>query len=106
MGYRCERCGHEWIPRDFESEPAVCPKCKNPYWNRPRSRAMMTYDDFCKQVERTLRKADGALTWTEIRTAAKLPQKFPNNEWVRRMEKDIGLSRKRDSNGIIKWILS
>ena len=36
MGYRCERCNHEWIPRDFNNEPAVCPKCKSPYWDRPR----------------------------------------------------------------------
>lgn len=33
--YRCERCGHEWTPRG-EEEPRACPKCKNPYWNRPR----------------------------------------------------------------------
>ena len=37
-GWRCERCGHEWIPRE-EAEPRVCPKCKSPYWNRPRQRA-------------------------------------------------------------------
>jgi hypothetical protein len=35
-GYRCERCEHEWVPRDTENEPRVCPKCKSPYWNRPR----------------------------------------------------------------------
>jgi hypothetical protein len=47
-GYRCLRCGHEWVPRGIEQppdgkkppdpdeEPRVCPKCKNPYWNRPR----------------------------------------------------------------------
>lgn len=35
-GYRCERCEHEWIPRDTENEPRVCPKCKSPYWNKPR----------------------------------------------------------------------
>lgn len=34
-GYRCERCGHEWLPRQ-EGEPRVCPKCKSPYWDRPR----------------------------------------------------------------------
>jgi len=32
---RCLRCGHAWIPRT-ESKPALCPKCKSPYWNRPR----------------------------------------------------------------------
>ena len=35
MGYRCERCSHEWLPRK-EKEPKVCPKCKSPYWDRPR----------------------------------------------------------------------
>ncbi len=34
-GYRCERCAHEWIPRDT-AEPKVCPKCKSPYWNTPK----------------------------------------------------------------------
>ena len=35
-GYRCERCRHEWIPREKGQEPTVCPKCKSPYWNKPR----------------------------------------------------------------------
>lgn len=30
---------HEWVPRDTENEPRVCPKCKSPYWNRPRKDA-------------------------------------------------------------------
>jgi rubrerythrin len=34
-GYICERCGHQWIPKGNE-EPRVCPKCKSPYWNKPR----------------------------------------------------------------------
>ncbi len=38
--FRCERCGHEWIPRKPWGEgkplPTVCPKCKSPYWNKPR----------------------------------------------------------------------
>jgi DNA-directed RNA polymerase subunit RPC12/RpoP len=36
-GYECERCGHTWIPRETtEGDPLVCPKCKSPYWNKPR----------------------------------------------------------------------
>ena len=35
-GYKCERCGHEWIPRNKEEYPNVCPKCKSPYWDKPR----------------------------------------------------------------------
>ncbi len=100
MGYRCERCGHEWVPRDSEVEPAVCPKCKSPYWNRPRK--LSSYEDFRDTVQKTLRES-GPLTWTEIRTLAKLPQTFPNNKWVRRLEEEIGLKRNKDAHGIIKW---
>ena len=40
-GYRCERCDHEWIPRAAsQDEPKVCPKCKSPYWNTPRTRGV------------------------------------------------------------------
>lgn len=38
-GYRCQRCGHEWVPRDKTQKPRVCPKCKNPYWDRPRRKS-------------------------------------------------------------------
>lgn len=41
----CERCEHQWIPRvtldelksgDIKEEPIICPKCKSPYWNKPK----------------------------------------------------------------------
>jgi predicted Zn-ribbon and HTH transcriptional regulator len=35
-GYRCHRCSHEWVPRNKDQKPRVCPKCKSPYWDRPR----------------------------------------------------------------------
>ena len=105
MGWRCERCQHEWVPRDFDQEPSVCPKCKSPYWNRPR-KGPLAYEDFRDSIQEVIKAHSGEITWTEIRTLAKLPQKFPNNQWVRQMEKDIGLTRKRDSNGIIHWGLS
>ena len=31
---KCERCGHTWVPR--KTEVIICPKCKSPYWNKPR----------------------------------------------------------------------
>jgi DNA-directed RNA polymerase subunit RPC12/RpoP len=105
MGYRCERCGHEWVPKDAEREPVACPGCKSPYWQRPRkSASMLTYEDFRDRIKQTL-KESGSLTWTEIRTTAKLPEKFPNNKWVRRLEQEIGLKRIKDTHGIIKWTL-
>lgn len=34
---KCERCGHTWNPRNNQL-PEVCPKCKNPNWNKPKKR--------------------------------------------------------------------
>lgn len=34
---KCERCGHKWTPRG--TYVRVCPKCKSPYWSRPRKNA-------------------------------------------------------------------
>ncbi len=40
MGYHCYRCEHEWVPQKSRtSEPKVCPKCKSPYWDKPRRQA-------------------------------------------------------------------
>jgi len=38
VGYRCDRCEHEWLPREKSTDPKVCPKCKSPYWNTPRKK--------------------------------------------------------------------
>jgi len=36
-GYKCDRCGHEWVARiKIDEDPTICPKCKSPYWNKPR----------------------------------------------------------------------
>lgn len=34
--FSCERCEHIWVPRDINDPPQNCPKCKSPYWDRPR----------------------------------------------------------------------
>ncbi len=34
---RCMRCLWEWFPRSLKL-PDVCPKCKSPYWNKPRQK--------------------------------------------------------------------
>jgi hypothetical protein len=105
MGYRCERCAHEWIPRgNTDEEPRVCPKCRSPWWNKPR-KAIMPYDEFKALVVKALHAAGRPLTWTEVRTAAGLPQLFPNNQWVHRLEQDAGLHRHRAGDGIIHWEL-
>ncbi len=37
LGHKCYRCGHEWRPIHSEDVPRVCPKCKSPYWDRPKT---------------------------------------------------------------------
>lgn len=32
----CLRCGYQWQPR-AEAKPTICPKCKSPYWDKPKS---------------------------------------------------------------------
>ena len=42
MGYRCERCGHQWRPRGGDPDdqthpdPKVCPNCKSAWWDVPK----------------------------------------------------------------------
>jgi len=31
---RCQRCRWEWVSR--VENPAKCPQCGSPYWNKPR----------------------------------------------------------------------
>lgn len=31
----CTRCDHSWTPRN-PGLPVACPKCRSPYWNKPR----------------------------------------------------------------------
>jgi hypothetical protein len=106
MGFRCDRCGHEWIPRPGAvEEPRVCPDCHSTLWNQPGKKPRLSYDEFKSKIAKVLREAGKPLTWTEVRTAAALPQAFPNNQWVHRMESDIGLTRRRENDGMIHWSL-
>lgn len=46
-GYRCARCNHNWAPRDgsgyrSKEDPKTCPRCRSPYWNRPRKNRVRT----------------------------------------------------------------
>ena len=106
IGYRCDRCSHEWVPNDYSITPKKCPKCGSHYWDVPKHKSAMTYVEFREKIKTTLQSANEPLTWTEVRTRASLPQLFPNNKWVRQMEADIRLQRVKDENGIIYWNLS
>jgi hypothetical protein len=33
--FRCDRCGHTWLPRKHAKKPRYCPSCHSPYWDAP-----------------------------------------------------------------------
>ena len=41
---KCYRCGHQWYSKNPDKKPKVCPnpKCKSPYWDRPRNKKKFT----------------------------------------------------------------
>jgi len=63
----------------------------------------MIYEEFRDKIKGLLQYNDKGMTWTQIRTRLKLDQVVPNNKWVRRMEKDIGLMRVKGTDGVILW---
>jgi antitoxin component of MazEF toxin-antitoxin module len=63
----------------------------------------MTYEEFRDKIKGTLQYNDKGMTWTQIRGTLKLDQVVPNNKWVRRMEKDIGLIRVKGTDGVVLW---
>ena len=38
LGNKCYRCNHAWRPLNLDERPIVCPKCKSPYWWKPRQK--------------------------------------------------------------------
>ena len=43
--HNCNRCNHKWIGKLAEPKTCANPKCRTPYWNKPRIR---------KQIKRKL----------------------------------------------------
>ncbi|MDI1494716.1 MAG: hypothetical protein K8823_22 [Cenarchaeum symbiont of Oopsacas minuta] len=59
------------------------------------------YSEFRDKTKSALEHRDNGATWTELREQLELEQIVPNNKWVRQLEKDIGLKRTRETNGVI-----
>lgn len=60
-----------------------------------------SYNEFSNMIYKVLKKHPEGLTWSEIKRTLDLPQKVPNNKWVKWMERDIGLIREKTNKGII-----
>lgn len=82
------------IQINFISKPI---KNKIPKSSEPK----MSYIEFRDKIKNVLEYRDNGMTWTQIKELLELEQIVPNNKWVRQLEKDIGLKRIRDTDGVI-----
>lgn len=72
--------------------------------SKPISVAKDPYEDFRDEVEQILNSEPEGLSWTEIKERLQLSQRTPYHKWVKKMEKDIGLARRKKGGKTI-WKL-
>ena len=56
----------------------------------------MSYVEFRDSIHRKLRKNSSGMTWIELKTALDLPYDRPCPEWVRQLEKELSLVRRKE----------
>jgi len=71
---------------------------------KPKGENMTDYEYFKRKVYGKLRQYKHGLTWGEIKKKTGLQQTVPYKGWCRKLEKDIGLRRERDTRGTV-WLL-
>ena len=66
------------------------------------TKSKMGYEKFKQIIQEELEKVPEGLSWTNIRERrSELYQKWPANQWVRRLEEDIGLIREKVKGKVI-----
>lgn len=65
--------------------------------NLDRRPTKTEYEESRDKIEDLLKSHPNGLSWTETKRKLKLPQRVPNNLWVRTLDKDIGLLRTFDN---------
>jgi len=63
----------------------------------------MRYVEFRDAIQHALRRSPAGLTWAALKSQLDLPYSTPCPEWVKRLEKEIGLSRERGSERAFTW---
>lgn len=64
----------------------------------------MRYADFRDRIRKRLRRGEG-LTWAQLRDGLRLPYDRPCPTWVRQLEQDIGLVRRKGTGRAYVWSL-
>ena len=63
----------------------------------------MTYVEFKHAIGSALRKNSPGMTWAQLKTVLDLPYERPCPEWVRQLEKEIGLVRRKSAGRALVW---
>jgi hypothetical protein len=63
----------------------------------------MRYDEFKKLIENELLRHPAGLTWAQLKTKLNLPYNRPCPTWIMQMEKEIGLSRIKETQRAAVW---
>jgi hypothetical protein len=63
----------------------------------------MRYVDFRDSIRDELRRNPDGLTWPQLRVRLSLPYQSPCQEWVHRLEEEIGLKRIKGSGRAFLW---
>jgi hypothetical protein len=65
----------------------------------------MRYAEFKAAIQRRLQLNRNGATWLELRDTLALPYDRPCPEWTRRLEREIGLIRRKSSGRSLVWEL-
>ncbi len=65
---------------------------------------VLTYEEFKIKITNLLNKTKAGMTWHDIKTKLGLPQEVPNNSWVRRLEEEVKLQRRKEGT-LTYWYL-
>jgi hypothetical protein len=65
----------------------------------------MKYTEFRDSIKKELQSHPEGLTWIQLKTSLKLPYDRPCQTWLYRMEKEIGLVRRKGNSRAYKWTL-
>lgn len=63
----------------------------------------MRYVDFRDSIHSALRKNPSGMTWAQLKDKLDLPYKTPCQEWIKRLETEIGLSRVKGTGRALVW---
>jgi len=65
----------------------------------------MRYTEFKAAIEGHLRRQPDGASWKELRESLALPYQQPCPEWTRRLEKELGLRRRKGAGRALVWEL-